>query len=521
MIQDIFIPQKIGSFYIFTQRTLSIKIEKTAVLALVVAAHGKRRKIEQVIKEPIGLDPLVPYQERVDQTVAAVLAKAGSATTLVTSISSALVIFKEISVPLMGYQKIKMIVPFEIEPLLPFSLDQAAVDALITREDRQTNTAHLIAGAVKRDLLHNTIAPLTNAKRTINRITTDIIELYSLSKALRLFTNSSGGTAILYGNPETIQMGFIVGQELVAVRSLHQGIQNLLQVPGSDGIPQESNKAFETLTSTMATTYQTILQKRSEQPPLQKVILCGELADLRGLQEHCKVSLDLSCDLLTTNKILYTEHILNNSKTVLTNEFLIPLAAALAQEGTEDFNLNQTMVEQSRDSLITTQVIAFFALTILLLGSFFTYSWVTQRSFKQEIKASEQEAIGKLRQQLTLPAGKDQNDLKKVIVAARQELLRKENIWFALSSANRSSFLSYLQDLSTRINRDTLGLELRQLAINEESNTITLEGQVKNFEALRTLEEDLSQSPLFETVSKPQELKFTIRIALKNPHGDL
>ncbi len=100
-----FYTAKIGSFYIFTQRTLSIKIEKTAVLALVVAAHGKRRKIEQVIKEPIGLDPLVPYQERVDHAVAAVLAKAGPATTLVTSISSALVIFKEISVPLMGYQK--------------------------------------------------------------------------------------------------------------------------------------------------------------------------------------------------------------------------------------------------------------------------------------------------------------------------------------------------------------------------------------------------------------------------------
>ncbi len=213
--------------------------------------------------------------------------------------------------------------------MLPFELDQAAVDALVTREDRQSNTARLIAGAVKRDLLQSSIAPLTNAKKTINRITTDIVELYSLSKTLRLFSDNSGGAVILYGNPETIQMGFILGQELVAVRSLHQGIQNLLQISGSDGVPQEVNRAFETLTGTITTTYQTILQKRSEQPPLQKIILCGELADLRGLQEHCKASLDLSCDLLTTNKILYTEHILNNSKTVLTNEFLIPLLLLL------------------------------------------------------------------------------------------------------------------------------------------------------------------------------------------------
>ena len=64
MIKNIFIPQKIGSFYIFTERTIGIEISKTEVLAAVVSAHGTRRRIEQLVKEPIAQDPLVDYQER-------------------------------------------------------------------------------------------------------------------------------------------------------------------------------------------------------------------------------------------------------------------------------------------------------------------------------------------------------------------------------------------------------------------------------------------------------------------------
>ena len=152
-------------------------------------------------------------------------------------------------------------------------------------------------------------------------------------------------------------------------------------------------------------------------------------------------------------------------------------------------------------------------MSILLVNSIFTI-----RSLSSEIKASETEAITLLQRQLGLTIVKGKKggavSLDSVNAQANSEIAKKENIWFALSNENRFSFLAYLQELSTRLNREELGLDLRQIIISKDANTMTLEGQVKNFEALRMLEDDLNQSTLFQLVSKPQDLKFNVKIIL-------
>jgi Tfp pilus assembly PilM family ATPase len=518
MIKNIFIPVKIGSFYIFTERTVAIKITKSELIAAVVAAHGKRRKIEQLIREPIEQDMLIDYQERATKAITALMSKISSVTNIVAIMPSASIIFKEISVPLMSVQKMKMIVPFELEPLLPYSLDTALIDSVVTHENKETKQADLLVAAIKQDVLDNYLTPFTNAHISPQRVTTDIIELYSLYSAVPEYKNSKETTLLFTINADSTTIGLIVEHQLKAVRVIPKGLTSVSPVTESgESIHLEdpaTRAAFDKLLNDITMTAQGFMAKMVAQP-VAKMILCGPATEIKDIAEHISSVAGLPCELLTVNKLLYMGA--TSSKNGLSNEFIVPLAAALQFPISEDFDLNQQKAATSQDSLVGKQIISTAVLILCVLGALLTNSMLTKRSLNKEIKARESEAVAVLKKQLDLVVPKGKTSLNDIMKIAQIEVAKKEDIWFALSSQNRFSFLTYLQELSTRLNREALGLELRQLTVNEDS--MSLEGQVKSFPALADFEEALSKSPLFKTVSKPQDVKFSVKIILDKSQG--
>ena len=83
------------------------------------------------------------------------------------------------------------------------------------------------------------------------------------------------------------------------------------------------------------------------------------------------------------------------------------------------------------------------------------------------------------------------------------EITKEEDIWFSFSSQTRHSFLTYLYDLSTMIDRDTLGLDLKKMTFNK--NGITLDGSVRSFDAVEELIKQLKNTNLFTQVPNLQK----------------
>jgi Tfp pilus assembly protein PilN len=138
--------------------------------------------------------------------------------------------------------------------------------------------------------------------------------------------------------------------------------------------------------------------------------------------------------------------------------------------------------------------------------------------FKQEINASEREAIALLKTKIPALAKRPLGSLDTARRTAQAEVDREKTVWFALSPQSRASFLLYLQELFTRIDADGLGLIVTRLTLNEDS--MLIEGSVKNYEALNRFEEDLRQSKLFINVPRLEELKFSAKIGLSKNYGD-
>lgn len=504
-MKNLFIPQYIGDFSLFTQRIVALELTETEVLCALVVWHGKRKTIEKVLQEPISQDAAIALKDRSIAALKRVMEQIGSYTKIIAVVPSSKVIFKEISVPAMSWQKIKMLLPFEIEPLLPFSLDQAMVDGVIVQQGSQEQKTEVLVAAVKQDVMQELLGLLADAQIKPHIVTTDLVELYSFYRALPEYVSDLQTTLILDLEPAYMRLLLLVDGKLSAFRVIPQGL---------DRNEQDSYQALFAMINVTVESFLAKVQKEH----IEKIILCGKGVEMPGMQELVTERMHAPCHVASLMQLLHEGIIQTKQELAENNRCIVPVTAALSFAMTEDFNLDTHAADQQVNSLLTKQLI----ITLVLIGGLFimllTNSIITQRNLSEEFVAREQQAINHITQQLNLVLPKAHAGKKTTLTIdqvnnlALAKVVKEEELWFTLSSQNRFLFLDYLQELSTRINRQDLGLELRQLVMTEDA--ITLEGRVKNFEALRTFEEDLNQSKMFKSIQKPQDLKFVVKMVL-------
>ena len=113
---------------------------------------GRKRIIEKLLSERIETTNTLSYDERVIQALKTHCEQIGpTSMKLSMLLPSSQVIFKELSLPFTGTKKIKMVVPFEVEAMLPFALDAAVIDSIVTKEDLAAQHTDVLVAAVKKE----------------------------------------------------------------------------------------------------------------------------------------------------------------------------------------------------------------------------------------------------------------------------------------------------------------------------------------------------------------------------------
>ncbi len=530
MIKNIFIPEAIGSYYIFPQRIVGCEIGKNQVFATVIRAYRRTRIVERFVEEVFDGDPTLTYQEKASGALSRVLATIGTFDAINTALSSSSVIFKELTLPFTDPQKIKLVVPFEVEPLLPFELNQATLDSIIIHQSE--GSSEILVAAVKNETLAEHIQIFTNIGISPAKVTVDLLELYGIYQEIPEYRSIKGAVVLLDLELDSIRIAVIIDGQLKALRVLPKGMIALTRSFGdaqgldlSQALDQfrrfgidSSNPQARTLAieffSDVQFTIQALLSRIHPTPQLERIIATGFGEEVKGMNEILRELIAVPCESLLVHKIIQNSTITVKHTASIPSRFAVSLGTALSSAITREFNLRQIYSGQMSEKLLTRQLMAAGLLIVGILGSFMIYSFVTVHRLNNQAAALEKEAVDRLKKEL--PAlqrtARGSTSLDTLTAEARREVAREKNIWFALSSKNRASFLNYLQELSTRIDAAGLGLVLRRMSITDDS--ITLEGQVKNFNAARLLEEDLNQSKLFKSVPRLEETKFTAKLIL-------
>lgn len=522
MIKNIFLPTSLQGYYLFSQRIVGFEVNRRTVFATVIRAHRNKKFIQKFAEESYDHN----LENSLEEAIKRILGKIGQYDQAYIALSGGSAIFKELQLPFASLEKIKLVLPMEIEPLLPFPLHQASVDAIVNVANKDTHESDLFVIAMKNLAIQNTINPFLQAGVRPSKVSLGILELYGFSQTIEEYRVTKGlGVLIDLDSAETRILLF-TDKQIKTIRILPYGIdEDLMRLDlgvGKENLSKETQKFF----SDIQFTIQATIKNENIQERLELLLLCGSGSQITDIAEFVSKLFEAECKQVQPRKIVHNGTVLIEPGTSIPQQFTTSLATALSSNITEHFNLGSAYKSEQELTLLKKQLSVVAILAFSILASFAVYSYLTTRSLRNELALSKDQVLQRLTREFNLaqPRGKRGKSLTQVINETRQKLTHEESIWFALSTVNRFSFLHYLQELGTHINRDKLGLIMKRLSIKSDErsgqDTVILEGSVRDYDALRKFEEDLQDSQLFRSVPKLQETKFNISLSIdKNGKG--
>lgn len=524
MITQLFIPSFVGNYAVLQQRIVGCEVNKYELRAAVVVARGYKRTIENYFTVLIDQNNVLPFPDRLEKAFNELRELVGHHDLLHIVLPGSLIIYKEIFVPFVDAHKIKKIIPFEVEPLLPFAIHDVYIDSMIL--DSFEGQSRVLVAACRKEQADEYTQAAQRANLKVHKVTADLFEWIAFVRAIPEYKAIMEPFAIIDLDIYSTNILIMQHGQLVASRFIPRGI---LQAPLSAKTGEEITpdyvtryglqddrikKSIDSLIQDIRLTIDSSLEKENIES-LSRIFIAGFGYDISSIVEHFTNYLQIPVEKFYAHKIIHNGTISSRQQQGVPGGFEVALGAALLLPETQDTNLNKWVAAYEEQKLMTGRIITSLILAGLIILTLGIYSFFSIRSLYKESYQSEQEAIASLKKVFTL---RKTGSLQTTLNAARQELAKEKTIWFALSTGNRFSFLTYLQELSTRIDREGLGLDLKRLTIKSgegNEDVLTLEGTVNGYDALRSFEESLAASQLFTNIPKLQETKFTLTLFIE------
>ena len=532
MIQDVFLPRKIGTYYLFRSRIVGVEINATDVTATQVSAQGRSQTITKIITVPLLLDSQIEYQVRASEALKAALNQLDPYDELVSVIPSSYVVFKRLTVPFIDHEKIAQVIAFEVEPLLPFPVTSAVFDFIITSIAADKKSAEIMVAAAQKERLQKHLAIFEAAGVKPTAITIDLLSLYALIKKIPAYMAADGIVVVIHINTQATGIAFIQNGNLIMVRTIAKGSAQIAKTISSArgisidaaleelirfGIEKTDDTArYEAHRAALNTYLQEILFTCSSSTPentrIAKAFILGPSAQIPGLLPYASEILQIPCQLFDVAQILDDPHIKLKKNCTLTPQSILSLSAAIPTATMADFNLYPVEEASINRGLFIRQLVSLCLLMLLLFSILGLRFYFQRRSLVNEAVASERETVAALKSRFP---DIESTQLVRVIEDASEELKREETTWFAFSSRSRASMLKILLELKTKIDKDALGFLVTKLTITEDS--LIIKATVKDHNALKLLEQALRTSTLFKSIEPQTDIDFEMKIVLASP----
>ncbi len=434
-----------------------------------------------------------------------------------------------------------MVIDFEVAPLLPFALQEVTIDFIITAQEENSST--VFVGAVPNKIIEEKIALFAQAGVQPEKIIIDLFALYGLYKEVPAYQEQRGGIALINIQFDKIEIAYIYNNQLIAIRSIGQGINTIVKQAsktsnksakelledilrnGFDVSDQTTKEAFSTVWQSVRFTLNSFVERNPQPDTLHKLLLLGQGGAIKNCCAMLAEIQEIPCELFDTKSLLQKKDFSLKKQVSIPYDNIISLAVAIPSTIVNIGNLRQKQFAISDTTSFTKQIIVSISLLVFFIILLFGYNFWQFRKFNNAINRYSQKAISQLQKQFgskiketSLRTKKIKTRLNAVITNAQEAISIEEKQWFAFSAPARASFLLYLIALS-QLDKEGLGLTVNKITIIDGILTLKGEvigkGSITANDAVIQLQKQLREIPLFESVSKIEEPKFTVEIKLQ------
>ncbi|MCL4379874.1 type II secretion system protein GspL [Candidatus Dependentiae bacterium] len=521
MIAQLFLPDTIRGYRILSKKTAAITITTEQVIVAVTLYKGYSRILQDFFQVPINqmtgstgiIDALLAAKQRI-----------GTQTTIELVIPSSNVLFKELTLPFIDAQQIRLVLPAQLESLIPFPIAQGYFDCIITQQSKEAST--VLVGIATKEYIDQLLSLCKQATLSVAYIIPDCLAYYCFVQ--QHLAKPSNCLVVI----DRIQTSIMLQEKghLVAIRTLNKGLGSLAST-----VAQQ----HQLETSTVAAQLYKLLAKNT----VANQVGTDLTAALHGLVDEIQFSIQAltqqnriaSIDLLTISEAPLLQQFLEQqitpvvhalvSKNIIVKNNLqqrsnnlaegqyLPVIAALTMPEQYQFNIlkDQQLAAQRRITAQGLLVAAALSLmTILVMGGYLI--WQGSR-LARTVEKAKKEVVSTLQQALNITDAAILRNMDDTIQTSRTLIEQENAVWFAFSRASRVGFLKALQELSELLDKQALQLQISSMLL--EPRKITITGSVQGYPALTMFEEEIRKSEMFTLANIPQEPQFTVTLLIK------
>ncbi len=493
MIKEIFLPEKIGNKRILSQRILGLTLHEDVVRVAVIYATGNKSFIEKLREEKIEAGSEESFPDRAVQAIKKIVLSIKAYDYIRISIPASIVIFKELQLQFSDPEKIRMVLDYEIETMIPFSMSEAIVDFIITKTKTDQATQVLVAAVRSQDLQEH-LSMYEKAGIDPAHITVDLFALYGLYQQIPDYASLPNATALVEIGTTTTRVAFIQQGQLRLNRSIQRGIEtvfklisdethipvdeigkklafNGVRAAGDEVFSRAAQKHFVLLLNDIQFTLNSFSLKLNFYDGVSKILFTGHVHAIHDFMTFCSDTMQIPCEVFDCKKVLTNKNAKNKIKDKVENwgPYSIALGTAMPSLEQSNFDLRRKQFAFQRHGLIIKQIVSAGIIIFITLMTIGIKGYIDIHKLSKEATFFEQSEINRIKAEniFTKEQFPKHASLAIVVREADKIIREKTEIWAPFEKA-RMHVLDLWSELTRIINKRQLDVSIKEVIFTTE-----------------------------------------------------
>jgi len=491
MIKEIFLPEKFQGRRLISRRIVGIMLDETTISAAQAYATSSSTTVERVHEEQIPPGAPNRYSERAAQVMTSVLSNFKKYDQIKICISSSIVTFKELTVPFLDLDKIRMVIEYEVEPKLPFSISEAVVDFIVTSQDKEKKTSQILVAAARVQDLQEIFDICKLANVDPESITVDLFALYGLYLNIPTYKNLAGASTLIDVGSTTTSVAFLLDGQLRLIRNIAKGLDTIAQHISDDtgesleavlenlktfGLEKTNDEAYTMAAQKYVTNFLTDIQftlnsfslKLNFYDEISMVLFTSKGTKIRGLTEFSNTILQVRSELLVPGKLFKAKEFKNKTRTFGPDDVnnALALGTATTYGPHDEFNLRRKEFAKVSFPLMNKQIFVGALLTVVMLLSLGVRGYLQISELNSALVVKQKQAITQLKK--IFPPGhksKRKTNLNGLFRDAKKYIQERKTEWEPFLQENLQP-LQVLKDLTQTMDKRSFNIKIQKIAIS-------------------------------------------------------
>lgn len=469
-IRTLFLPQTMHGRPLLPTPKTAIHIESHTIQVAQVIASQKKTVVCALDEYQVNPGDARTYHQRLTATLKKIAPKIPKEAEVVVTFPSAKVVVKELTLPFLDEEKIRMVIDYEIESAIPFKIENAVIDFIILRQSLVKESSTILVVAVQKEEVKKVLDIFQKADIQPHKITLDLFANATLFSSLPVYSKLKHAYVIVDIGARSTRLLLMHNQAIMATRTLARGTED----EGQSAADQA--KLFEEIRFTI----NSFELKQANLPEIEKVFLVAHPTVAVAFQQFATQNIPIPCELFATEEVV-------NTPLVKTSLSLAPeiwqgytrvLGTALLTNMYEPFTLRRKELAFSWRFIIRQQLIAAIVLGAAVLSLMAIQGYKSTQAGAHHIQTLEMQEIQRLK--AALPAdspGAKKKNVKALAKEVEAYVEEQEELWAAFSE-QRLRPLEILQELSAIFNKKKFDLDIEHIIISghEGQNPIEVKG---------------------------------------------